>query len=82
MIVCVCNALREKDCRDVAAAPDVRGTGCVYRRLKCRVRCGACVATMKAIVDELREERAAHSVPAAVQPVDQLLHESTPMAAE
>jgi|GEM_PF-706198 len=59
MIVCICNALREKDCRDAAAAPEVQRAGCVYRRLNCRVRCGACVATMKAIVDELRDERAA-----------------------
>ena len=59
MIVCVCNALRERDCRAAAGDPDVRRAGCVYRRLNCRVRCGACVATMKAIVDELRDERAA-----------------------
>lgn len=59
MIVCVCNALRERDCREAAGDPDVRRAGCVYRRLNCRVRCGACVATMKAIVDELRDERAA-----------------------
>jgi bacterioferritin-associated ferredoxin len=69
MIVCVCNVLREKDCRDAAAAPDVRGTACVYRRLNCRVRCGACVATMKSIVDELREERAARQEPATTQPM-------------
>jgi bacterioferritin-associated ferredoxin len=58
MIICVCNVLRERDCREAARAPEVRRAGCVYRRLKCRVRCGACVATMTAIVDELREERA------------------------
>ena len=59
MIVCICNALRERDCREAAGDPEVRRAGCVYRRLNCRVRCGACVATMKAIVDELQDERAA-----------------------
>ena len=72
MIICVCNVLRERDCREAAGAPEVRRAGCVYRRLKCRVRCGACVATMTAIVDELREERAARlaAVAAAPQLVD------------
>jgi bacterioferritin-associated ferredoxin len=64
MIVCVCNALRERDCREAAGDPEVRRAGCVYRRLNCRVRCGACVATMKAIVDELRDERAARQATA------------------
>lgn len=57
MIVCICNVLRESDCREAATAPDVRRAGCVYRRLGCRVRCGACVTTMQAIVDGLRVER-------------------------
>jgi bacterioferritin-associated ferredoxin len=82
MIVCVCNALREKDCREVAAAPDVRSTGCVYRRLNCRVRCGACLATMQAIVDELRDERAAHAATAITQPADPLMCEPSAMPAE
>jgi bacterioferritin-associated ferredoxin len=68
MIVCVCNALRERDCREAAGDPGVRRAGCVYRRLNCRVRCGACVQTMKAIVDELRDERAARQ--ASAQPAE------------
>lgn len=65
MIVCICNALRERDCREVAGEPDVKQAGCVYRRLNCRVRCGACLATMRAIVDELKDERAARKSTAA-----------------
>ena len=61
MIVCVCNALRERDCREAAGDPSVRRAGCVYRRLNCRVRCGACVATMQSIVEELRADRQARS---------------------
>ena len=57
MIVCVCNELREKECREAAGDPSVRRADCVYRRLNCRVRCGACVSTMQAIVDEMRAER-------------------------
>lgn len=61
MIVCVCNELRERDCRAAAGDPEVRRAGCVYRRLNCRVRCGACVATMQSIVEELRAERLARA---------------------
>ena len=57
MIVCVCNELREKECREAAGDPSVRRADCVYRRLNCRVRCGACVSTMQSIVDEMRVER-------------------------
>ncbi len=55
MIVCICNALRERDCREAASHPQTRNAGCVYRRLGCRVRCGACVATMQEIVQHMRE---------------------------
>ena len=72
MIVCICNALREKDCREAAGSPTVRRAGCVYRQLKCRVRCGACVATMKAIVDELRDEREARQARAAAETMVEL----------
>lgn len=79
MIVCVCNELREKDCREAAGDPSVRRADCVYRRLNCRVRCGACVSTMQSIVDEMRGERLTqadagaqrpepiHAAPAAVE---------------
>lgn len=65
MIVCICNALRESECREAAGDPVIRRAGCVYRRLNCRVRCGACVSTMQAIVEELREERAARQLQSA-----------------
>lgn len=58
MIVCVCNALGERLCREVAARPQTRDAGCVYRQLGCRVRCGACVATMRDIVEHVRRETA------------------------
>jgi bacterioferritin-associated ferredoxin len=59
MIVCVCNALGERQCREVAARPETRGPACIYRQLGCRVRCGACVSTMRDIVDHVRREHGA-----------------------
>lgn len=56
MIVCVCNALGERQCREVASRPETRGPGCIYRQLGCRVRCGACVGTMRGIIDHVRRE--------------------------
>ncbi|MEZ5864080.1 MAG: hypothetical protein R3D25_08455 [Geminicoccaceae bacterium] len=55
MIICICNVLRERECREAAAHPETRNAGCVYRRLGCRVRCGACVTTMQEIVSHMRE---------------------------
>ncbi len=55
MIICLCNALGERECREAAARPGVKGPGCVYRQFGCRVRCGACVATMREIVEHARE---------------------------
>ena len=79
MIVCVCNELREKDCREAAGDPSVRRASCVYRRLNCRVRCGACVSTMESIVEELRAERLAG---AAADPRARELILATPAAVE
>ena len=56
MIVCVCNALGDRQCREVAARPGTRGPGCIYRQLGCRVRCGACIGTMQEIVEHVRAE--------------------------
>lgn len=62
MIVCICNELRERECREVAVKPTVKRATCVYRQLGCKVRCGACLQTMKAIVEELKSEREASTV--------------------
>ncbi len=58
MFVCLCNALRERDCHAAAAHPDTKAPACVYRRLNCQVRCGACVGTMHEIISYARENRA------------------------
>lgn len=59
VFVCVCNGLREKDCRAAAEHPDTCCAGCVYRRLGCRVRCGACMPTMRDLVAGIKGPSAA-----------------------
>lgn len=66
MLVCLCNALGERECREAASRPGVRGPGCVYRHLGCRVRCGACVATMREIVEHCRPATPTSGDPQAV----------------
>jgi bacterioferritin-associated ferredoxin len=53
MVVCVCNALREKDVRDAARG----GAGCpssAYAALGCRPRCGQCFPFTRSIIAEER----------------------------
>lgn len=55
MVVCVCNALREKDVR--AAARDGAVSACqAYRSLGCQAKCGQCVPFARQLI---AEERAA-----------------------
>jgi bacterioferritin-associated ferredoxin len=54
MVICVCNALSERACREAACRPECRTTGCVYRLLGARVRCGRCVPHMRALHEEAR----------------------------
>ena len=54
MIVCICNVLRESECKAAACDPACRTVGCVYRRLGCKVRCGKCVPTMAALFHTVR----------------------------
>ena len=53
MIVCVCNALREKDVRH-AARSGARSPGRAYRQFGCRTQCGQCLSFAKEIIDEER----------------------------
>jgi len=53
MIVCVCNAIRERDVREAAQA----GASCpnsAYRSLGRRPRCGQCVPFAREIIAEER----------------------------
>jgi len=53
MVVCLCNAIREKDVR--AAARNGHDSPCrAYAALGCRARCGQCAPFARAIIDEER----------------------------
>lgn len=49
MVVCVCNAIRERDVRD-AARSGHRSPGKAYRSLGCKLQCGQCVPFAREIL--------------------------------
>lgn len=52
MVVCICNAIRENQIRDVARQCQ---TPCqAYSALGCRPKCGQCTTVARAIIDEER----------------------------
>ncbi len=53
MVVCVCNALREKDVRQ-AVRGGARSPGHAYQALGCRLQCGQCVPFAKQIINAER----------------------------
>lgn len=57
MIICVCNALRERECVAAADCPTIRYPGCLYRRLGVKVQCGRCVPTVRRIVEAAKQRR-------------------------
>lgn len=49
MMVCICNALKERDVREAARS----GAACptsAYRTLGCRARCGQCISFAREII--------------------------------
>lgn len=53
MVVCICNAIRERDVRDAARCGSA--TACqAYRALGCQAKCGQCVPFARAIIDAER----------------------------
>jgi bacterioferritin-associated ferredoxin len=59
MIVCVCNALCDQRCKQVACSPASRTVGCIYRAFGCRVRCGKCVPFMQELLERAKAEQQA-----------------------
>jgi len=54
VIVCVCNALKERDVREAAR---VAGTSCAkaaFAQLGCKLKCGQCLPFAKEIVADAR----------------------------
>ncbi len=55
MVVCVCNAIRERDVRDAARNGAISACQ-AYRALGCQAKCGQCVPFARTII---AQERAA-----------------------
>ena len=49
MVVCICNAIRERDVRDAARAGSTRPK-CAYARLGRQVQCGQCLPFARSII--------------------------------
>jgi bacterioferritin-associated ferredoxin len=52
MVVCICNAIREHQIRDVART--CRTPCQAYSALGCQAKCGHCVIAARAIIDQER----------------------------
>jgi bacterioferritin-associated ferredoxin len=53
MVVCVCNAIRERDVRS-AARNGSANPRCAYRKLGCQIRCGQCLPFAREIIEAER----------------------------
>ena len=53
MVVCVCNAIRERDVRS-AVRGGARSPGKAYRLLGCELRCGQCIPFAREIINSER----------------------------
>ncbi|MEI6486788.1 MAG: (2Fe-2S)-binding protein [Sphingomonadales bacterium] len=60
MIVCVCNALRERDVRDAARAAGTNCPRAAYAQLGCKVKCGQCLPFAREVVGSARSPAAIH----------------------
>ncbi|WP_300553048.1 (2Fe-2S)-binding protein [Maricaulis sp.] len=65
MYICICNALREKDLKSAASAPDVRSAACVFKRCDARPQCGRCIPDVAEIVSSVEIRRAGEGDSAA-----------------
>ena len=53
MVVCVCNAIRERDVREAARGGAVSACQ-AYRALGLQAKCGQCIPYARSIIDEER----------------------------
>lgn len=57
MIVCSCNVLSDTKVRDaIASGACPRTPSAVYKCLGCNRNCGRCIATLRTIINESRDE--------------------------
>jgi bacterioferritin-associated ferredoxin len=52
MILCVCNALKEKDVQSAVCPQTCNTVGAVFKKMGCKPQCGKCVCFIKERVFE------------------------------
>lgn len=55
MIVCVCNALKERDVREAARVAGKNCPKAAYAQLGCKPKCGQCLPFAREVVSEARD---------------------------
>ena len=56
MVVCVCNAIKERDLRDVARSCQIRCAKAAYAQMGRKPKCGQCLPFARNIISELDAE--------------------------
>ena len=56
MVVCVCNAIKESDLRDVARSCQIRCAKAAYAQMGRKPKCGQCLTFARNIISELAED--------------------------
>ncbi|APW71779.1 MULTISPECIES: (2Fe-2S)-binding protein [Sphingopyxis] len=52
MVVCVCNAIRERELRDVARSGELRSAKAAYAQLGRKPKCGQCLSFARNIISD------------------------------
>ena len=55
MVVCVCNAIRERELRDVARSGELRSAKAAYAQLGRKPKCGQCLSFARNIISDVAE---------------------------
>ena len=56
MVVCVCNAIKERDLRDVARSCQIRCAKAAYAQMGRKPKCGQCLPFARNIISEMEVE--------------------------
>jgi bacterioferritin-associated ferredoxin len=56
MVVCVCNAIKESDLRDVARSCQIRCAKAAYAQMGRKPKCGQCLSFARNIISEIAED--------------------------
>lgn len=58
MYICICNAIRDSELRDLARS-GVRSADCAYEALGCEPHCATCIEYVQAVLDGEHESEPA-----------------------